>query len=101
MPSARNAGGSAPHTAPRPPVLVSGAHSGATQSTRIKKDPGRGTGVGCLHTPEGGGVRMQGGNRAGYPLACELAAYAAPVCGSRGGSKPAAGEAKATTLPWL
>src|SRR5258708_30407965 len=61
MPCARSAAGSAALTSPRPPVLVSGAHSGVTKRTRIKKDPGRGTGVGFLHTPEGREVRMQGG----------------------------------------
>src|SRR5258708_27561540 len=61
MPGARSAAGSAARTSPSPPVLVSGAHSGVTKRTRIKKDPGRGTGVGFLHTPEGREVRMQGG----------------------------------------
>src|SRR5258706_2248337 len=61
MPCAGSAAGSAALTSPRPPVLVSGAHSGVTKRTRIKKDPGRGTGVGFLHTHEGREVRMQGG----------------------------------------
>src|ERR671926_455164 len=37
MPSARRAAGSAALTSPSPPVLVSGAHSGVTKRTRIKK----------------------------------------------------------------
>src|SRR2546421_10831059 len=71
MPCARNAAGSAALTSPSPPVFVSGAHSGVTKRTRIKKDPGRGAGVGCLHTHEGREVRMQGGK-----VSCDAALVA-------------------------
>src|SRR4051812_36066000 len=73
-PIARSAAGNAPQTSPRPPVFVSGAHSGATNSTlreegsedrSIKKDPGRGPGSDAYIRPKGGRCVCKGGKRGG------------------------------------
>src|SRR2546423_14033181 len=73
MPCARSAAGSAALTSPRPPVLVSGAHSGVTKRTRIKKKtPVGGPGSDAYIRTKGGRCVCKGGKVCDAPLGRRL-----------------------------
>ena len=73
-PSSRSAAGSAALTSPSPPVFVSGAHSGVTKSTRIRKAPAGEPRADATYARRKGGAYARGKTGASSSLVATAAA---------------------------